>query len=111
MTLIILGFHAHLVCLQPDNILLEANKALNEIKIIDFGLAANLVGTNEVNEGTVVNGRIRERRGTVRYMAPEVLKCDYGPKCDVSDLCFSGSTQRSPFVAFANKLSRSGLVA
>lgn len=70
--------------LKPDNILLEANKAINQIKIIDFGLAANLVGEEELREGSVDNGRIREKRGTLRFMAPEVLASDYGPKADVS---------------------------
>ena len=63
---------------------MEENKAINQIKIIDFGLAVNLVGKEEISEGVVVNGRIRETRGTLAYMAPEVLKSDYGPKCDVS---------------------------
>lgn len=63
---------------------MEENKAINQIKIIDFGLAANLVGQEEIAEGTVVNRRIKEKRGTLRFMAPEVLVADYGPKCDVS---------------------------
>ena len=75
---------------QPDNILLEENKAINQIKIIDFGLAANLVGAEELAEGSVVNGRIREKRGTLRFMAPEVFASDYGPKVDVSACAFEG---------------------
>ena len=52
---------------QPDNILLEENKAINQIKIIDFGLSVNLVGEEEKAEATVVDGRIKERRGTMRH--------------------------------------------
>ena len=40
-----------------------------------------------MEEGVVEHGRIKEKRGTLRYMAPEVLKADYGPKCDVRLLC------------------------
>jgi serine/threonine protein kinase len=59
--------------LKPGNILINEN---NEIKIIDFGLA-EIVKSNENN--------LSGKKGTVKYMAPEVLQpgSTYNEKCDI----------------------------
>ena len=59
--------------LKPGNILINEK---NEIKIIDFGLA-DIVKTNQNN--------LTGKRGTEKYMAPEVMKhrSHYNDKCDI----------------------------
>jgi len=60
--------------LKPENILLEQNKALHEIKLIDFGFA---VPCDE-------NMTMCEQKGTAAYMSPQaMLEEPYGQKCDV----------------------------
>jgi len=70
--------------IQPENILLEESKEINQIKMIDFGLAVNLVGKDDLKSGLVADGRVKELRGTLPYMAPEVIQENFGPKADVS---------------------------
>ncbi|EKX74157.1 protein kinase domain containing protein [Theileria equi strain WA] len=58
--------------LKPENLLLDAKESQEmQIKIVDFGLSTKYV------EG------MREKMGTVYYIAPEVLKKDYNEKCDL----------------------------
>lgn len=59
--------------LKPENILLEKDKDFDKIKIIDFG--TSLMFEKGVD--------IKEKLGTPYYIAPEVLKKKYGPKCDI----------------------------
>jgi calcium-dependent protein kinase len=60
--------------LKPENILLEQNKALHEIKLIDFGFA---VPCDE-------HHTMREQKGTAAYMSPQaMLEEPYGQKTDV----------------------------
>lgn len=73
--------------LKPENCLFET-KDSSDIKIIDFGFSQ--VTRNE-NTDMKARGlqkqktmdRLHDRVGTVDYMAPEVLKGDYGLDCDV----------------------------
>jgi calcium-dependent protein kinase len=53
--------------------LLEKNKDLDQIKIIDFGVSVYQKGEEYITE----------KIGTPYYIAPEVLTKKYGPKCDV----------------------------
>ena len=59
--------------LKPENILLEPSKEFSEIKIIDFGTSVVYGDGIDLDEMT----------GTPYYIAPEVLKKKYGPKCDI----------------------------
>jgi len=60
--------------LKPENICFASEaKDLSAIKIIDFGTSI------AATEGMV----LRNQRGSVYYMAPEVLSRSYGPKCDM----------------------------
>lgn len=61
--------------IKPENIMLEKNKDLNAIKLIDFG-HATYYDPQKSNPMT-------KRYGTPYYMAPEVLKLQYTNKCDV----------------------------
>ena len=57
---------------KPENILLEANKELSQLKLIDFGFAS------KINEAE--NQRLTKQRGTLYYSAPEVFAGNYGKK-------------------------------
>jgi calcium-dependent protein kinase len=60
---------------KTDNMMLEVDKkALDHMKIIDFGLSTFFSGENP---------RFVEMCGTPDYMAPQVVSEDYGPKCDI----------------------------
>lgn len=59
--------------LKPENILLEENKALDSIKIIDFGLS--IIVEN--------NAELTDLVGSSYYVAPEVLKGSHTKMCDV----------------------------
>jgi len=61
--------------LKPENILLEANKAFDQIKIIDFGTGLVYDPSN--------SAKLSEKLGTPYYIAPEVLGESYGAKCDI----------------------------
>jgi serine/threonine protein kinase len=68
--------HKNMIChrdLKPANILINEN---DEIKIIDFGIA-DIVKSNE--------NSLSGRKGTEKYMAPEVMKSGttYNEKCDI----------------------------
>ena len=60
--------------LKPENILLEANMKLDDIKIIDFGLASR----------TVPGIKLKDYVGTYYYMSPQIVKQEpYTNKCDI----------------------------
>jgi calcium-dependent protein kinase len=59
--------------IKPENILLESNKAFDQIKMIDFG-------SSLFNDP---NSKLKEKLGTPYYIAPEVLNANYGSKCDI----------------------------
>lgn len=59
--------------LKPENILLTESKKPDDLKIIDFGLASYIEPMT----------RMKDSVGSAYYKAPEVVKEDYGPKCDV----------------------------
>ena len=63
--------------LKPENFLFETKAEDSEVKIIDFGLAFKF-GSEEATMHTVV--------GTPYYVAPEVLRGDYGAMCDIWSL-------------------------
>jgi len=58
--------------LKLENILLEENMKLDNIKVIDFGLAANYRGEP-----------LTRAVGSLHYMSPQIIERSYGPKCDV----------------------------
>ena len=59
--------------LKPDNIMLEKDKKLDQIKIIDFGFS-RFYKSNEFAKTTC---------GTLSYTAPEIFKKNYTEKCDI----------------------------
>lgn len=61
--------------LKPENILLEENMEMDDMKVIDFGLASFFSGES--------GNKLKESVGTIYYMAPEVLNKSYDAKCDV----------------------------
>ena len=68
--------HEHHIChrdLKPENFLLKAKGDITQLKVIDFGLSRIF------EEGQ----HMHSRAGTPYYIAPEVLKRDYGPECDM----------------------------
>ena len=56
--------------LKPENILLEGNKNFEDLKIIDFGLAA-------------YGDHYTELEGSTYYMSPQVIEGHYNHKCDI----------------------------
>ncbi len=63
--------------LKPENILLEDKDSDKLVtKVIDFG-ASQVFDPDE---------KLTERFGTIYYISPEVLKGDYGEKCDLWSL-------------------------
>jgi calcium-dependent protein kinase len=60
--------------IKTENIMLEGSKALDHMKVIDFGLSTFFYDENP---------RFVEMYGTPDYMAPQVINEDYGPKCDI----------------------------
>jgi len=63
--------------LKPENFLFETRAEDSEVKIIDFGLAFKF-GSDKASMHTIV--------GTPYYVAPEVLRGDYGAMCDIWSL-------------------------
>jgi calcium-dependent protein kinase len=59
---------------KTENMMLEGDKALDHMKVIDFGLSTFFDDENP---------RFIDMYGTPDYMAPQVLNEDYGPKCDI----------------------------
>ena len=63
--------------LKPENILLDEKESDKlTVKVIDFG-ASQVFDPSE---------KLTERFGTIYYISPEVLKGDYGEKCDIWSL-------------------------
>lgn len=61
--------------LKPENILYTSKEPNAEIKLADFGLSSKF-GEDKMH--SIV--------GTCYYIAPEVLRREYGPKCDIWSL-------------------------
>lgn len=60
--------------LKPENVLLEENMKLDDIKIIDFGLATR----------TAPGVKLKDFVGTSYYMSPQIVKEEpYTFKCDI----------------------------
>lgn len=59
--------------LKPENLLLTSNKPDSLLKVIDFGTSSKLQPRYLLSS----------IKGTIRYMAPEVLNEEYDEKCDV----------------------------
>ena len=59
--------------LKPENMLLEQDRDLEKIKVVDFG--TSLVFDESRN--------LDEKLGTAYYIAPEVIKKKYNEKCDL----------------------------
>lgn len=67
--------HDNNVChrdLKPENILLKNKEDIGMIKIIDFGIS-KVFRENELEN---------QPRGTVMYMAPEIISGNYGKEVD-----------------------------
>lgn len=79
--------------LKPENILLEANSEnFDDLKIIDFGTSQyfNPQTLSESGDECDIDGPgshsqhgLSQVIGTPFYIAPEVLKKNYGSKCDI----------------------------
>lgn len=59
--------------LKPENMLLEQDKDLEKLKIVDFGTSMTFNPDNALDE----------KLGTAYYIAPEVIKKNYNEKCDL----------------------------
>jgi calcium-dependent protein kinase len=59
---------------KTENMMLQVDKALDHMKVIDFGLSTFFYDENP---------RFIDMCGTPDYMAPQVINEDYGPKCDI----------------------------
>ncbi len=68
--------------LKPENILIEnqeeAKKEFFDIKIIDFG-TSDIFKINRDKK----DNKLTEKIGSLYYIAPEVLNCNYNEKCDI----------------------------
>lgn len=83
-------------CSKPENILLTQNKKLEDLKVIDFGLATYFKPDQ----------RLHDSVGSAYYKAPEVLHEDYDQKCDVWScgvICFIVSKGWARFLWFLAK--------
>ncbi|CAG9313715.1 unnamed protein product [Blepharisma stoltei] len=63
--------------LKPENFLFENDSPNAELKIIDFGLS------NKFGDKFKHTTKMETFVGTPYYVAPEVIKGEYGPKCDL----------------------------
>lgn len=63
--------------LKPENFLFENDSSEAELKIIDFGLS------NKFGNKYHKNLKMETFVGTPYYIAPEVIKGSYDPKCDL----------------------------
>ena len=59
--------------LKPENMLLEQDKDLEKLKIVDFGTSLTFDPYRALDE----------KLGTAYYIAPEVIKKSYNEKCDL----------------------------
>eukprot|EP00930_Biecheleria_cincta_P023563 TRINITY_DN17015_c0_g1_i1.p1 TRINITY_DN17015_c0_g1~~TRINITY_DN17015_c0_g1_i1.p1 ORF type:complete len:537 (+),score=136.97 TRINITY_DN17015_c0_g1_i1:225-1835(+) len=61
--------------IKPENFLFMTKEPIesNTLKLVDFGLSKHVKGDE----------RLHEAAGSAYYLAPEVLKKDYGKECDV----------------------------
>jgi len=59
--------------LKPENMLLEQDKDLEKLKIVDFGTSLTFDSDRALDE----------KLGTAYYIAPEVIKKSYNEKCDL----------------------------
>mmetsp|Transcript_12938 Transcript_12938/g.18885 ORF Transcript_12938/g.18885 Transcript_12938/m.18885 type:complete len:496 (+) Transcript_12938:3-1490(+) len=62
--------------LKPENVLFESTREDSELKLVDFGLAKSL------KPGVPMSTMV----GTPFYIAPEIIKGNYGLECDVWSL-------------------------
>ncbi len=68
--------HEKKIChrdIKPENLLLLKEDEIDSIKIIDFGLSKDFGKKREMSK----------KVGTAYYVAPEVLRGNYNPLCDV----------------------------
>lgn len=59
--------------IKSDNILLLQNNITSPVKLIDFGISVKFEK----------NTKLKEKTGTVLYIAPEVINGSYDEKCDI----------------------------
>jgi len=71
--------------IKPENFLFETKSIDSDLKIIDFGLS-KVLEKDDIDEICAKNPnfhRMTTRLGTPNYIAPEVLKKNYGVECDM----------------------------
>lgn len=59
--------------IKADNILLLSNNIKSPVKLIDFGISVKFEKDT----------KLKEKTGTVLYIAPEVIDGSYNEKCDI----------------------------
>ena len=60
--------------IKPENIMIDEQ---NNVKLIDFGDAHHFLNSDK---------KMNMRRGSLHYIAPEVLDANYDEKCDLWSL-------------------------
>jgi calcium-dependent protein kinase len=63
--------------LKPENFMFDSRGADSDLKLIDFGLSNKF--SNKRDSKSSMDTLV----GTPYYVAPEVLRGSYGPKCDI----------------------------
>ena len=59
--------------IKPENLLFSAKEPGSDLKLIDFGLS----------KFSVIDCQLHTKVGTPYYVAPEILKGNYGKSCDL----------------------------
>lgn len=85
--------HHHHFChrdIKLQNYMIKEPSLFPTVQLVDFGMAVRF------HKGKLLQGTM----GTLKYMAPEVLKGSYNEKCDIWSIgvvCYILCTERSPW--------------
>ncbi|CAB9521867.1 MAP kinase-activated protein kinase 2 (Fragment) [Seminavis robusta] len=88
--------------IKPENVLLEEHLGFEDLKIIDFGLAATL----EEKDGI-----LHEGVGSLYYFSPQILEGTYTSKCDIWSVGVVAFILLTGCVPFSGKTSEATLDA